>query len=108
MKWVEIDTVIWLDLPFPVNLYRSVKRAFQRTWSQRDLWENSNNRESFLRMFGRNSMIWWMIKTHAENRKKYLEMMRMPEYQHIQWIHLKTPKQVSHFLAQLPVEKLCV
>jgi len=59
-------------------------------------------------MFGRDSIIWWMIKTHAKNRQKYLKMMQMPEYQHIQWIHLKTPKQVSHFLDQLAVEKLSV
>ncbi|SJX21317.1 topology modulation protein [Acinetobacter johnsonii] len=105
VKWAEIDTVIWLDLPFPVNLYRSVKRAVQRAWAQQDLWENSNNRESLLRMFGRDSIIWWMSKTHAKNRQKYLKMMQMSEYQHIQWIHLKTPKQVSCFLNQLAVEK---
>ena len=39
VKWAEIDTVIWLDLPFPVNLYRSVRRAVQRAWAQQDLWE---------------------------------------------------------------------
>lgn len=105
VKWAEIDTVIWLDLPFSVNLYRSVKRAIQRAWTQRNLWPDSNNQESLLRMFGRDSIIGWMIKTHAKNRQKYLKMMQMPEYQHIQWIHLRTPKQVKRFLDQLSVEQ---
>ena len=32
-----------------------------------------------------------------------LKMMQMPEYQHIQWIHLKTPKTSESFLNQLAV-----
>lgn len=34
VKWTEIDTVIWLDLPFHLNLYRSIKRALQRAISR--------------------------------------------------------------------------
>ena len=101
VKWAEIDTVIWLDLPFPVNLYRSVKRAVQRAWSKQNLWENSNNQESLQRMFGRDSIVWWMITTHRRNRQKYLRMMNAPEYQHIRWIHLISQKQIDAFLQRL-------
>jgi hypothetical protein len=101
VKWSEIDTVIWLDLPFPVNLYRSVKRAISRAKSKQDLWPDSNNQESFWRMFGRDSIVWWMIKTHKKNREKYLQMMNAPEYQHIQWIRLKSANAVDAFLEQL-------
>ncbi|OTG79269.1 adenylate kinase [Acinetobacter sp. ANC 5054] len=101
VKWAEIDTVIWLDLPFPINLYRSIKRALSRAKSKQDLWPDSNNQESLWRMFGSDSIVWWMIKTHQKNRNKYIKMMSAPEFQHIQWIRLKTPKQVEHFLAQL-------
>ncbi|WP_411691362.1 adenylate kinase [Acinetobacter gandensis] len=101
VKWAEIDTVIWLDLPFPINLYRSIKRALSRALTQQNLWADSNNQESLWRMFGRDSIVWWMIKTHKKNREKYLNMMNAAEYQHIQWIHLKTPKQVEQFLDQL-------
>lgn len=102
VKWAEIDTVIWLDLPFPVNLYRSVKRAVQRALAQQDLWHNSNNRESLMRMFGRDSIVWWMIKTHSKNRQKYVQMMNAPEYSNIRWIHLKSQKEIDQFLQQLP------
>ncbi len=101
VKWSEIDTVIWLDLPFPVNLYRSVKRAFSRAKSKQDLWPDSNNQENLWRMFGRDSIVWWMIKTHKKNREKYLQMMNAPEYQHIQWIRLKSANAVDAFLEQL-------
>lgn len=47
VKWAEIDSVIWIDLPFQLSLYRSIKRAIQRTISKQPLWSNSNNTESF-------------------------------------------------------------
>ena len=102
VKWTEIDTVIWLDLPFPVNLYRSIKRAVQRAWHKQDLWSNSNNRESLQRMFGRDSVVRWMIATHRKNRQKYVQMMNAPEYSNIRWIHLKSQKEMDQFLQQLP------
>lgn len=66
VKWTEIDSVIWIDLPFHLNLYRSIKRAIQRTISKQPLWPNSNNTESFSQMLSRDSIIWWMIKTHQK------------------------------------------
>lgn len=101
VKWAEIDTVIWLDLPFPVNFYRSVKRAFHRAWHKQNLWPSSNNQESLKQMFGQDSIIWWMVKTHAKNRQKYFEMMTAPEYQHLKWIRLTSQKQVNQFLEQI-------
>lgn len=103
VKWAEIDTVIWLDLPFSVNLYRSVKRIFQRASSQKNLWPDSNNQDGLFRMFGRDSIVWWMIKTHRKNRQKYLQMMNAPEYQYICWIRLKNQKEVDAFLQHLDV-----
>lgn len=52
-------------------------------------------------MFGQDSIIWWMVKTHAKNRQKYFEMMTAPEYQHLKWIRLTSQKQVDQFLEQI-------
>lgn len=71
MTWKKIDTVIWLDLPFAVNLFQSVKCALSRAISKQPFWKNSNNTESFSRMLSQDSIILWMIKTHQKNRKKY-------------------------------------
>ncbi len=101
VKWREIDVVIWLDIPFHVNMWQSLKRAIKRAVTGRTLWPSSNNTESFGRMLSRDSIIWWMIKTHQKNRKKYLSMMEDPQYQHIRWIHLKSSRQAQQFLAAL-------
>ena len=101
IKWKEIDTVIWLDLPFHLNLYRSLKRALHRALTQQKLWSNSNNRESFKSMLSRDSIIWWMIKTHKKNQHKYLQMMQSNEYAHILWIRLCSRSEIKNFLKSL-------
>lgn len=105
LKLKYIDTVIWLDYSFSLNLYRSVKRAIARAATQKRLWANSNNRESFKTSFlSKDSIILWMITHHAQNRKKYLAMIKDPQYQHIQFIRLTSPKQTEAFLKQMKAE----
>lgn len=98
IKWKDIDTVIWLDYPFYLNLIQSVKRAFVRIKTQEKLWIHSNNRESLSMVFSRDSIVLWMIKTHAKNREKYLSLMNDSKYSHIQFVHLRSRKQTKQFL----------
>lgn len=101
IKWAEVDTVIWLDLPFSVNFYRSAKRAIQRSLTQKRLWTNSNNTESLKQLFSQDSIVWWMVKTHRKNQKHYLQLMQSPEYQHIRWIRLQSVREMNTFLAKI-------
>ncbi|MGN5763676.1 adenylate kinase [Acinetobacter calcoaceticus] len=105
LKLKYIDTIIWLDYSFSLNLYRSVKRAISRAVTQKRLWENSNNRESFKTSFlSKDSIILWMITHHAQNRKKYLAMMNDARYQHIRFIRLTSPKQAAIFLNEMDTD----
>jgi adenylate kinase family enzyme len=97
----KVDTVIWLDYAFHINLYRLSKRTFGRVISRKKLWENSNNRESLKLMLSKESIFIWLIKSYPKNRKKYLDLMQNPAYQHIQFIHLTSPKQAAIFLKQI-------
>ena len=42
----QVNTVIWLDYLFHINLYRLTKRTLGCVIRRKKLWENSNNRES--------------------------------------------------------------
>lgn len=94
----RVDTVIWLDYPFHINLYRLTKRTLGRVISQKKLWKNSNNKESLKMMLSKESIFVWLMKSYPKNRKKYFNLMHNPAYQHIQFIHLTSPKQTRHFL----------
>lgn len=97
----EVDTVIWLDYPFHINLYRLTKRTLGRVISRKKLWENSNNRESLKLMLSRESIFIWLIKSYPQNRKKYSDLMQNPAYQHIHFIRLTSPQQTARFLKQM-------
>ncbi|KAF1022831.1 MAG: hypothetical protein GAK29_03088 [Acinetobacter bereziniae] len=101
IKWQSVDTVIWLDFPFYINFYQSIKRAVYRAVLNKKLWEHSNNRESFSKMLSSDSIIWWMIKTHQKNRQQYIKMMNDPQYSHIHFIHLSSRNECHQFLQSI-------
>ena len=101
MIWTQVDTVIWLDYSFSLNLYRLTKRTLSRVLSQQPLWENSNNRENWKMMLSRKSIFLWMFQKYPQNKQRYVAMMQDSKYQHIQFIRLTSPKQTEAFLKQI-------
>jgi len=43
LVWARADTVIWLDPPFRVLLWRLFLRTNRRIWSREELWTGSRN-----------------------------------------------------------------
>lgn len=99
IKWAEVDTVIWLDYSLARTCYQAIKRAFSRSMSGRELWPGTGNVETFSKsFFSRSSVINWTLKTHGSNRQRYVEMMHAREFEHIRFIHLRTPRAARAFL----------
>ena len=101
LKWQKVDTVIWLDYGFGLNLYRSITRGLHRSITQQKLWKSSNNHETLQQLFSKDSVVWWMIKNHKISRGKYEKLLNDPRYQHIRFIRLRSPKQAKKFLNRL-------
>ena len=73
LVWPAADTLIWLDLPFPLVMSRLVRRTVRRALTKEDLW-GSGNTESLVRsLFSRQSILWWAVKTHRRNRRRFGE-----------------------------------
>lgn len=71
LAWRAADTLIWLDLPFPLVMSRLLQRTIRRALTKEDLW-GTGNRESLLRsFFTRQSILFWAIKTHRRNRARF-------------------------------------
>jgi adenylate kinase family enzyme len=69
--WRAADTLIWLDLPFPLVMWRLLRRTIGRVLSRQELW-GTGNRESFRNAFmSRDSILLWAIKTHGRNRRRF-------------------------------------
>ena len=101
IKWKDIDLVIWLDYSFPRTLYQSITRAINRSYTKKELWPNTGNRESFRKLFSKDSIVLWMIRGYPSNRAKYIKAMGSSEFSHIEFLQLKSPRQARRYIESL-------
>ena len=67
--WARGTTIIWLNYPFRVVLWRALCRTVKRAATQEELF--SGNRESFRKsFFSRESIILWVIYSYRRLRAK--------------------------------------
>ena len=101
-KWKHVQLVVWLDLPFVPTLYRVTKRAVHRSLTRQELWPGTGNRESLVKAFlSKDSVIWWAITNYRSNRRKYSAIMTSPEFSHIHFVRLRSPRMVASCLEGL-------
>jgi adenylate kinase family enzyme len=102
IKWEQVDLIIWLDYSFPRTLIQAVKRAIIRSLTKEELWEGTENRESFTKSFlSKESIIWWTITTHKKNRLKYESYLMDPAFSHLKFIRLRSHAEAENFLKTL-------
>ena len=64
----QADTVVWLDHPLPVVLWRLLRRTLGRISRREELWHG--NRETWRNAFvGRESLFAWTIRSHRRFRR---------------------------------------
>lgn len=97
LTWGAADTLIWLDLPFPLVMWRLFWRTVRRALVRENLW-GTGNRESFVRtFFSRQSILLWAIKTHRKNRARFaIECQFLGNDKTI--VRLTSAREVERFL----------
>lgn len=64
------DTLVWLDLPFPVKAFRLWRRTLARVRGEVELW--NGNRERWREVFlTRDSLFIWLIRTHRRHKREW-------------------------------------
>ena len=101
IKWKSVTTIIWLDFSFPRTLYQAVIRAIKRIITREEIWPNTGNRESLKSLFSEDSIVLWAIKTHRKFRPSYEALIEAGDYSNIQFIRLRSPKEVELFLSKV-------
>lgn len=98
IAWSAADTVVWLDYPLPVVLWRLLRRTLRRVFLREELW--SGNRERFATQFlTRDSLFLWALKTYRRRRREYPELLQRAEYAHLRLIHLHSPHATARWLS---------
>lgn len=101
IKWSRVEAVVWLDYSFPRTLYQAVSRALSRALSREELWPGTGNRETFGKLFSRDSVVLWTIRSYGRNRRRVPRWMASEEYRQITFHRLRTPREAEVFLEKL-------
>ena len=100
IKWTQVQTVVWLDLPLYLVFSRVLVRAMTRSLTGKELW--AGNKETLRKTFlSRDSIILWSLTTHAKNRKRYAALSENDGYRHIRFVRLRSTKEVDEFVNNL-------
>lgn len=95
------DTVIWLEFPLPVVLWRLTRRTFRRGLFREELW--NGNRESLWRhLFTRESLYLWVLQTNGKRHRQAEEFFSSPSNEGLIRHRFRRPADVKRWLASLP------
>jgi adenylate kinase family enzyme len=98
--WSRADTLIWLDYPLPVVLWRWLIRTSQRVLTRKRLW--NNNRETLGNaFFSSDSLFFWILRRFHNRRREYQTLLTGSQYNTITRVHLKHPRLTRQFLASV-------
>lgn len=101
--WDRLETVVWLDRPMPLLLYRVLRRSWRRWRTRELLW--GTNREKFwphLAVWrGEESLVWWIVTQHRRKRRKMFALQQDPRWSHIQVVRLASQREIERFVTDL-------
>jgi adenylate kinase family enzyme len=97
--WSRADTVVWLDYPLPVILWRLLRRTVRRMVTRQELW--SGNREDLrTTLFSRDSILLWTLRTYRKNRRTYGAVSQDPAKAHLTVVRLGSPRACAAWLSR--------
>lgn len=101
LTWRAADTLIWLDLPLPLVMWRLFWRTVRRAFTREELW-GTGNRETFANaFFSRQSILLYALRTHRRNRERFeIECAFLGKDKTI--VRLKSRREVEAFLKSHP------
>ena len=92
--------VIWLDYGRWRIMRQVIGRSFARSWSGRELWPGTGNREDWRRWLDRDHPIRWAWSTFAGRRARYAELFADPHLAHIEKHRLRRPREAVALIAE--------
>jgi adenylate kinase family enzyme len=89
------DTVVWLDQPLPLVIFRLTQRAIRDILTKRDLF-NGNRQTWRFAFFTRDSLVWYAIKSHFRRRRLWPEIFA--RQRNLNVVRLRSPREVARWL----------
>lgn len=98
--WPRADTIVWLDLPLPLVLYRSVMRTAKRSLTREVVCNGNTERLRFLLPIGDKPL--WLYAIAFKPRQHPRIERFLTEHPHLTVHRLRSRAEVARFLGQTP------
>jgi len=105
--WGRADTIVWLDIPLWLSMWRLVKRTLSRMFFKRKLW--NGNQERWSNLFALNkedNLLLFALSRRGMLKVEVPASLREPEHQHLKLLRFRHPKEVEDWLRSLRRNRL--
>jgi hypothetical protein len=94
LVWTRADTLLWLDLPLPLVLWRTTRRVFRQARTGEPIC-NGSHQSRRAPVFGKDPLLWYAIRTVPRRRREWPRILGSPEHAHAAVVRLRSPAQVA-------------
>jgi adenylate kinase family enzyme len=101
--WTRADTLVWLDYPLWLALWRVLQRTIGRIFWRKELW--NGNRETLGHHLTFNmdqNLFAWTIRIHNQHRNDFPPLFQQLEYSHLSVLRFRSPRETEEWLKSLP------
>ena len=99
--WPRADTVVWLDLPLPTALYRSVKRTVRRSVTKEVVCNGNTEKLRFLLPLRGEVPLWVFAIRFKKHQHPRIDRF-VADHPQLTVHRLRSRADVARFLAQTP------
>lgn len=100
--WPRADTVVWLDYPLAVSLWRLGRRATRRASSlQSEAAESGETKGLPRQLISAAKGVLTALRSHRGQRREYPKLFAAPENRHLAVVRLRSPRATRQWLAMV-------
>ncbi|MFA5836301.1 MAG: AAA family ATPase [Bellilinea sp.] len=102
LVWPRADTIIWLDYPLVISLWRLGKRALWRTSVLKAQAVESGKKAGLPKqLLSAAKGVLKALRSHRGQRRDYPRMFADPKNQHLAVVRLRSPRATRRWLARV-------
>ena len=101
LVWPRADTIVWLDYPFSVSVWRLAKRARRRTSTLKaEAGEAGSRTRLPVQLLAAAKGVLRALRSHAGQRREYPRMFADPANRHLAVVRLRSPRATREWLTR--------
>lgn len=97
LVWTRAETIVWLDYPLWLVLWRTFRRSIRRIASHEDFWSSGNRETVRNTFFSKDSLLLWQLSHHRPRRRRYAELLS-PHGTQVHVVRLRSPDELDAWL----------